>query len=138
MVSWSTAGHPAGVREPDGAAAYLTAFGLAVRRRREKLGMSQEQFAFAAELDRTYVSGIERGGVCPVRSEEGLAPAPASASGATADGFDHEICLVEDELPVDSEDGAERGVALSGGVVARLQPVDRFTNQIMKRGDMGF
>jgi transcriptional regulator with XRE-family HTH domain len=49
------------VREPDGAAAYLTAFGLAVRRRREKLGFSQEQLGFEAELDRTYVSGIERG-----------------------------------------------------------------------------
>jgi transcriptional regulator with XRE-family HTH domain len=39
----------------------LKAFGLAVRRRREKLGLSQERFAFAAEIDRTYVSGIERG-----------------------------------------------------------------------------
>ena len=45
----------------DATAAYLAALGAAVRRSREKLGRSQEQFAFDAELDRTYVSGIERG-----------------------------------------------------------------------------
>jgi transcriptional regulator with XRE-family HTH domain len=39
----------------------LKAFGLAVRRRREALGLSQERFAFEAEIDRTYVSGVERG-----------------------------------------------------------------------------
>ena len=61
MVSWSAPGDPAWVREPADTAAYLTAFGRAVRRSREKLGFSQEQFAFEAELDRTYVSGIERG-----------------------------------------------------------------------------
>lgn len=31
------------------------------RRRRLELGMSQEDLAAVAELDRTYVSGIERG-----------------------------------------------------------------------------
>ncbi len=39
----------------------LRAFGLAVRRRRKELGLSQERFAFEAEIDRTYVSGVERG-----------------------------------------------------------------------------
>jgi len=39
----------------------LKAFGLAVRRQRKQLGLSQERFAFAAEIDRTYVSGVERG-----------------------------------------------------------------------------
>ena len=39
----------------------LRAFGLAVRRRRKELGLSQERFAFDAEIDRTYVSGVERG-----------------------------------------------------------------------------
>ena len=29
--------------------------------RREHLGLSQEEFAHRADLDRTYVSGIERG-----------------------------------------------------------------------------
>jgi transcriptional regulator with XRE-family HTH domain len=61
VVPWSAGGDPAGVREPDRAAAYLAAFGQAVRRLREKQGFSQEKFAFEVELDRTYVSGIERG-----------------------------------------------------------------------------
>ena len=47
-------------RTPE-AAAYLAALGRAVRGQREKLGLSQEKFAFEVELDRTYVSGIERG-----------------------------------------------------------------------------
>jgi len=41
--------------------AYLVAFGQAVRRRRERLGLSQERLGFESGLDRTYVSGIERG-----------------------------------------------------------------------------
>ena len=36
-------------------------FGRAVRRRRHKLGVSQEEFADMCGLDRTYVGGIERG-----------------------------------------------------------------------------
>jgi len=36
-------------------------FGKAVRQRRTKLGMSQEEFAHMCGLDRTYVGGIERG-----------------------------------------------------------------------------
>jgi transcriptional regulator with XRE-family HTH domain len=39
----------------------LTRFGLNVRRRREAAGLSQEALAEKAELDRTYISGIERG-----------------------------------------------------------------------------
>jgi transcriptional regulator with XRE-family HTH domain len=38
-------------------------FGQAVRRHREKLGLSQEDFADVAEIHRTYVSSIERGKV---------------------------------------------------------------------------
>ena len=41
--------------------AYLRAFGAAVRARREELGWSQEDLGFEAELDRTYISGLERG-----------------------------------------------------------------------------
>jgi transcriptional regulator with XRE-family HTH domain len=37
------------------------AFGNAVRERRTDQGLSQEGLADAAELDRTYISGIERG-----------------------------------------------------------------------------
>lgn len=37
------------------------AFGQAVRRRRLALDVSQEELAHLAGMDRTYVSGIERG-----------------------------------------------------------------------------
>ena len=49
------------VRKVSGSATYLAALGAAVRRHRENLGLSQERFAFEVDLDRTYVSGIERG-----------------------------------------------------------------------------
>ena len=38
-------------------------FGAAVRRRRERLGLSQEEFAVRAGVHRTYVSAIELGKV---------------------------------------------------------------------------
>lgn len=38
-----------------------TAFGLVVRRARCEMGLSQEDFASTAGLDRTYVSSLERG-----------------------------------------------------------------------------
>ena len=36
-------------------------FGRACRKRREALGVSQEGFAHQCGLDRTYISGVERG-----------------------------------------------------------------------------
>jgi len=36
-------------------------FGICVRERRMALGLSQEAFADKCGLDRTYISGIERG-----------------------------------------------------------------------------
>ncbi len=45
----------------DESAAFVRAFGEAVRAIREKRGISQEDLGFDAELDRTYISGIERG-----------------------------------------------------------------------------
>jgi len=36
-------------------------FGKALRKRRHKLGVSQEEFADLCGLDRTYIGGIERG-----------------------------------------------------------------------------
>ena len=36
-------------------------FGVNVRRHRKATGLSQEQFALKYDIDRTYVSGIERG-----------------------------------------------------------------------------
>jgi len=38
-----------------------TRFGKALRERRHKLGVSQEEFADLCGLDRAYVGGIERG-----------------------------------------------------------------------------
>ena len=39
----------------------MIAIGEAVRAERTALGMSQEMLALGAELDRSYVGGIERG-----------------------------------------------------------------------------
>lgn len=39
----------------------LEKFGKRVRERRTALGLSQEAFAAKCNLDRTYISGIERG-----------------------------------------------------------------------------
>lgn len=36
-------------------------FGEAVRRERNRKGLSQEKLAFEAGLDRTYISSVERG-----------------------------------------------------------------------------
>jgi transcriptional regulator with XRE-family HTH domain len=46
---------------PGNSRAFLAALGAAVRTERERLGLSQEELCFRAELDRTYISGIERG-----------------------------------------------------------------------------
>lgn len=40
----------------------LVAFGAAVRERRIALGLSQEALAHDAEIDRSYLSSVERGG----------------------------------------------------------------------------
>jgi len=39
----------------------LAKFGEAVRRERLRLNLSQEELGFRAGLDRTYISGVERG-----------------------------------------------------------------------------
>ena len=39
----------------------LTHFGAIVRQQRVALGISQEELGYRSNLDRTYVSGIERG-----------------------------------------------------------------------------
>ena len=41
--------------------AALTLLGDRIRDLRKRLGISQEELAFRAEIDRTYVSQIERG-----------------------------------------------------------------------------
>jgi transcriptional regulator with XRE-family HTH domain len=47
--------------ETDGARSASCAFGRAVRRVRSAQGLSQEELGFKSGLDRTYISGIERG-----------------------------------------------------------------------------
>jgi transcriptional regulator with XRE-family HTH domain len=49
------------VRTRDPAAAFLRAFGQAVRERRVALKLTQEKLGFESGLDRTYISGVERG-----------------------------------------------------------------------------
>jgi len=39
----------------------LKELGRRIRQRRKSLGWSQEQFALEAEIDRSYVGGVERG-----------------------------------------------------------------------------
>jgi len=39
----------------------LQALGLLIRQHREALGISQEELGLRCDLDRTYISGIERG-----------------------------------------------------------------------------
>ncbi len=51
-------------------------FGIAIRKRRDELGLSQEALASAAGLNRTYVGDVERGARNPsLRNVEKLAKA---------------------------------------------------------------
>jgi transcriptional regulator with XRE-family HTH domain len=42
-------------------ASALTAFGRNIRKKREDKDLSQEDLALKADLDRTYIGGVERG-----------------------------------------------------------------------------
>ena len=66
------------------------AFGAAVRARRERLGISQEAFAHKVDLERSYVSGIERGVRNPtlkviVRLAKALATKPSKLLAAAGE-----------------------------------------------------
>ena len=61
MASSATAHDHGGVGSKDQWDAVCADFGTAVRARREALDISQEELADRAAMDRTYVSGIERG-----------------------------------------------------------------------------
>jgi transcriptional regulator with XRE-family HTH domain len=65
------------------------AFGRAVREARAQRGMSQEALALACGIDRTYISGIERGTRNPslmniLRVADALNTAPADLFAAAA------------------------------------------------------
>jgi transcriptional regulator with XRE-family HTH domain len=60
----------------------LRVFGLNVRRRREAVGLTQERAGEKADLDPTYISGIERGvrnpsllSICRLAKALGVTPA---------------------------------------------------------------
>jgi transcriptional regulator with XRE-family HTH domain len=69
------------------------AFGEAIRDLRKQRGMSQEGLALACELDRTYISGIERGtrnpsltNIFKIAAALQASPAELFAHGETAGG----------------------------------------------------
>lgn len=71
------------------------AFGRVVQRRRGAVGLSQEQLAFAAGIDRSFVSKIEVG---KVRLGLGIAK-------RIADAFDVPLSLVVAEAEAELEAG---------------------------------
>lgn len=78
----------------------LKALGFLVRQRRENLGISQEELAMRSELDRTYISGIERG----VRNPS------LTALVSLADGMNISVSsLLEGlETEINSQDGTDQ------------------------------
>jgi transcriptional regulator with XRE-family HTH domain len=40
---------------------HLVELGIQIRKERKKKGLSQEQLAYIADVDRSYIGGIERG-----------------------------------------------------------------------------
>lgn len=71
---------------------WLKGFGESVRARRVELGISQEVLGYRSGLDRTYVSGIERGVRNPTlitvrKLAEGLEVRPSELLERTEDGL---------------------------------------------------
>jgi len=76
-------------------------FGLAIRRRRERLGLSQEVFAEKAGVHRTYISSIELG---KVQVSIGVAQRLADALGVRLSVLWRDI-----EQDPDSRSSSQRG-----------------------------
>jgi transcriptional regulator with XRE-family HTH domain len=67
----------------------LAAFGRNVRRRREALDYSQEKLAGEADLDQTYISGIECGKRNPgIKNVARIAKALGIKTAALVEGVD--------------------------------------------------
>ena len=67
----------------------LTRFGRNVRRRRETLDFTQEQLSEKAELDQTYISGIESGARNPtILSTLRIAKALKTSVAGLCEGID--------------------------------------------------
>jgi transcriptional regulator with XRE-family HTH domain len=73
----------------------LQSFGQLIVERRKALGISQEELAHRADLDRTYVSGLERG----VRNPSLTAIVKVA----------HGLGITADKLLKGLEDGAKAG-----------------------------
>ena len=78
-----------------------------------------------------------------IGAEESFAFGPSAAAGQALMGFrigverfGYEVGLVDEELGVEAEDGAERAFDLRGGVIAGLQATDGSFNQRVERGDV--
>jgi hypothetical protein len=76
-------------------------------------------------------------------AEESFAFGPSAAGGQAlmrfrigVESFGYEVGLVDEELGVEAEDGAERAFDLRGGVIAGLQATDGSFNQRVERGDV--
>lgn len=95
-------------------------FGAALRRRRESLGISQEELAFRASLDRTYVSGIERGRRNPSLRIVGRL---AAALGVPVE----ELFRTPDGVGAENEEPGLRPVEMRHG---QSQPRVRFEEQV--------
>jgi transcriptional regulator with XRE-family HTH domain len=70
------------VRDRASSSSYLKALGQAIRQVREQQELSQEGLGFDSDLDRTYISGVERGVRNPtvaslLRIAKALATTPA-------------------------------------------------------------
>jgi ribosome-binding protein aMBF1 (putative translation factor) len=75
----------------------LQAFGAAVRRRRQDLGLSQETLAEGAGVHRTYVGGIERGERnVSLINILGLAEALELSSHELMERYEAELRLIEE------------------------------------------
>lgn len=63
MLNTTTADHLRVAKRsiPYAGAPELVALGKAIRKARKRAGMSQEALSLGAEIDRSYLSGIERG-----------------------------------------------------------------------------
>lgn len=71
-----------------------TAFGQAIRRIRQRAGISQEQLGYDCGLDRSYIGGVERGERNPsliaiTKIADGLKVSPSELFAEYADAATH-------------------------------------------------
>lgn len=82
--------------------------GSAFRQLRERAGISQEELAFRAGLDRTYVSGIERGRRNPSLKSMQRIAAQLSLSLDCVFNLAHELAVTGPEKPIPTRRAAKK------------------------------